>query len=393
MLGKTNLLFVAEDEPTDLSFNPQYILTSSSSNILKIEYINNLYFVFTSDDKVLYGSDINSLQTLKKDGSPFPATYIIYKNNAYYMITKESNTEKVVVYKTSNLTSFEEIVIRRENSEERYDSGSTITYCAGALLLTSDNRIAMLYSKTEDDRPRIRFILCDTFDSFDHVGNNFIEFNEYLECDCNKTYMLKDRIFSYYASNSIYLITLDGSLQKVNPFSNYAAGYFFYVSTYTTSSMSSSRKLAVYYSLNGVDYQAVQLDIPAYNVSTTKGVSFFEYDGNIVMLYPDENDGMSQKIVISTTPKGLADATKTAMPVSVDYGIQTKIGLYKDDYVYLGCTGGIIIKANLDYTNTTRPDITILKTLSAKQALVESKRYTDEKIAALEARVAALEGK
>lgn len=391
MLGKTNLLFVAEDEPTDLSFNPQYILTSSSSNILKIEFINNLFFVFTGDDKVLYGSDINSLQTLQKDGSPFPATYIIYKNNVYYMITKESNTEKVVVYKTSNLTSFEEIVIRRENSEERYSSGSTITYCAGALLLTSDNRIAMLYSKTEgDSQPRIRFILCDTFDSFDHVGNNFIEFNEYLSCSCNSTYMLKDRIFSYYSSNSIYLITLDGSLQKVNPFSNYAAGYFFYVSTYYTSNMSSSAKLEVYYSLNGVDYQAVRLDVGAYSINIKKDVSFFEYDGNIAMLYPENG---TQKIAISPTPKGLVDAVKTAIPVSVDYSIQTKISLYKDDYVYLGSTGGIIIKAKLDYTDTTRPDITVLKTLSAKQALEESKRYTDEKTAALEARILTLEEK
>lgn len=388
MLGKTNLLFVAEDEPTDLSFNPQYILTSSSGNILKIEYINNLFFVFANDNKVLYGSDINNLQTLKKDGSPFPATYIIYKNNAYYMITKEESNEKVVVYKTTNLTSFEEILIRSISSE--VDSDLTV-YNAGALLLTSDNRIAMLYSKVRENVPRMRFILTDSFDGFNHESNNFIEFNEYMGYDFYKTYMLKDRIFSYYSSNSLYLITLDGTLKNVTQFTNYAAGYFFYVSTYTTSNMSSSRKLVVYYSLNGVDYQAVQLDIPAYNTSTMKGVSFFEYDGNIAMLYPDENDEMKQKIAISPTPKGLVDAVKTAIPVSVDYSIQTKISLYKDDYVYLGSTGGIIIKAKLDYTDTARPDITVLKTLSAKQALVESKRYTDEKIAALEAKVKALE--
>lgn len=384
MLGKTNLLFVAEDEPTDLSFNPQYILTSSSGNILKIEYINNLFFVFANDNKVLYGSDINNLQTLKKDGSPFPATYIIYKNNAYYMITKEESNEKVVVYKTTNLTSFEEILIRSVSSEVNSD---LTVYNAGALLLTSDNKIAMLYSKVRENVPRIRFILTDSFDGFNHESNNFIEFNEYMGYDFYKTYMLKDRIFSYYSSNSLYLITLDGTLKNVTQFTNYAAGYFFYVSTYATSSMSYDTKLAVYYSLNGVDYQAVKLDVSAYNINV-KDVSFFEYDGNIAMLYPENG---TQKIAISPTPKGLVDAVKTAIPVSVDYSIQTKISLYKDDYVYLGSTGGIIIKAKLDYTDTTRPDITVLKTLSAKQALVESKRYTDEKIAALEARVKALE--
>lgn len=381
MLGKTNLLFVAEDEQLDLSFNPQYILTSSSSDILKIEYINNLFFVYTGDDKVLYGSDINSLQTLKKDGSPFPATYIIHKNNAYYMIVKEQSTEKVVVHKTTNLSTFEEITIRNASSE----TIGAVTLTAGALLLTSDNRIAMLYTIKTSNYTHTRLVIVDTLEGFSHGADNFIELNTYIEAGCDKTYMLKDRIVNMYSVNNTNIITLDGTVKSASPFTTYAAGYFFYTASYSDgSTMSSARKLAVYYSLNGVDYQAVHLDISTYSNNVLTDTKFFEYDGNIVMYYPD-------KIAITDTPKGLVEATKNAIPVEMDYKIKTVISLYKDEYVYLGCTGGIIVKAKLDYTDTTRPDITLLKTLSAKQALVESKRYTDEKIAALEARVKALE--
>ena len=120
MLGKTNLLFVAEDDPTDLSFNPQYILTSSGSNILKIEYINNLFFVFTSDEKVLYGSDIRSLKTLKNGSEAVPAKHIIYADDVYYMTNIESTTGKAVILKSPDLLSFEEITIKTGNSSYQY---------------------------------------------------------------------------------------------------------------------------------------------------------------------------------------------------------------------------------------------------------------------------------
>ncbi len=37
-------------------------------------------------------------------------------------------------------------------------------------------------------------------------------------------------------------------------------------------------------------------------------------------------------------------------------------------------------------------DVTLIKTLTAKEALAQAKTYTNEQVAALEARIAALEG-
>ena len=117
----------------------------------------------------------------------------------------------------------------------------------------------------------------------------------------------------------------------------------------------------------------------------------FEYDGNIALIYScTENESTVKKMIIASTPKGLVDATNNAIPVAIDYVIHSD--LYKEDYAYLGCTGGIIIKAKLEYSDSSlTPEVVVIKTLAAKEALAQSKRYTDEQVTVLEARVAALE--
>ena len=55
-----------------------------------------------------------------------------------------------------------------------------------------------------------------------------------------------------------------------------------------------------------------------------------------------------------------------------------------DGKTYLGTKNGIIYEYQLDYEGTMqRPDITIIKTLAAKQALAQSLEYTDRCIADL----------
>ena len=51
---------------------------------------------------------------------------------------------------------------------------------------------------------------------------------------------------------------------------------------------------------------------------------------------------------------------------------------------YIGFSGGGIIKLYLDQDGTAQlPDIQLVKTLAARQALVQAKQYTDEKVAEL----------
>lgn len=360
MLGKTNLLFVAEDEAAELAFKPEYILTSSSGSILKIEYINNLFFAFTGN-RVLYGSDINNLQILKKDGNPFPATYVIYKNNAYYMVIQEENTQKAVVYKTTNLTTFEEITIRTAESETK-TTAYTLSFRTAAILLTSGNRIAILYSKEEGGyNYESRFLLIDSLDNFNHEENTFISYSKKIGTNCNDTKIQKDRIFS-----TGLLITLDGYMRTVDGYQYFALDYFFKKTHYVSDSL--------YYSLNGVDYIHIPFD-KQINILNT-----FEHDGSIAMIYTyEEGDRAVQHFTTAATPKDLANAINSSIPVSIDYTMQQDASLYKDGYSYLGCSGGIIIKGQIDNAEVIRPDVVVVKGMAAKEALRQANDYTDEK--------------
>lgn len=238
-------------------------------------------------------------------------------------------------------------------------------------------------------------LIVDSLEGYDEDSASFVDCGKKLCINyktATTTKMIKDRIFTIIyggASNNTngYIYTLDGTgVSTSKLYTWFALDYFFYKNAAGTS----TGRDGLYYSFNGIDYTMLNFS----SVDTFKIYNVFEYDGAIAMIYTCiENSKTVQKLAIAMTPKELETAINSAIYVSIDYTMQNDSDLYKDDYAYLGCSGGIIIKANLDYTDTTRPDITLLKTLSAKQALVESKRYTDEKFAALEARVAALEAK
>lgn len=58
------------------------------------------------------------------------------------------------------------------------------------------------------------------------------------------------------------------------------------------------------------------------------------------------------------------------------------------EYTYLGGPDGIIVKCFLDMDGSyQRPEIALVKTLAAKEALAEANKYTDEKLAELKAYV------
>ena len=379
MLGKTNLLFVAEDEPTDLSFTPQYILTPASGSIIKLEMINNLIFAFTSDEKVYYGSDINNLQLMKKSDAFMPAKHIIYADGVYYMTNIESTKGKAIIYKTSDFSTYEELTLKTGNS--------SYTYPVHGLFLKSTGEIVVLIEEKISDNSTEKYLLIvETLTGYDEQNADFISIGKgqyiYQKNACYTT-MKKDRIFTEFykgTSSGTYgkIITLDGTVSTCDKYTHFASDYFFRFAD------NMSRK-TLYYSLNGIDYIYLNFTNAVENFDA---IELFEYDGNIALIY---NGNGGTKIALAATPSGLIEAISTAIPVKYDYTPHQNSNLYNDEYVYLGCTGGIIIKAKIDYSDITRPDISLLKTLSARQALTAANEYTERLFAELETRVEALE--
>lgn len=382
MLGRTNLLYVPANEATDFSFATDYILTQSSGNIIKIENCNGLFFVFTSDENVLYGSNINSLKTLKNGSGIFAAKHIIFADGVYYMTKIEKTVGKAVIYKSADLTSFEEITLKTGKSNYKYP--------VHGLYLNSAGEIVALIE--EDDGNEVCYehiLIIDSLTDYEEGSGISYKTSRYTKgiyyTKATSTTLKNDRIFTtvYVGSTSSttkdYMITLDGNMQELNKkYSFYANGYFYY---------SASNKL--YYSLNGIDYVALDFSNVAADFSAK---NVFEYDGYTALFYScTENGKTVSNLTVSLTPKGLIEATASAIPASLDYEMIEDSNVYNDEYVYIGCTGGVIVKAKIDELGATRPDISLLKTLSAKQALAEANEYTERLFAALEERVATLE--
>ena len=372
MLGRTNLLFVAGDNTSELAFTPDYILTSSSGNILKIEYINNLFFLFASDGAVLYGSDINSLQTLKNGNNAFEAKHIIFADGVYYMTKIEKTSGKAVIYKTADLISFEEITLKTGNS--------SYPYPVHGLFLNSKGEIVALIeeNKGSSDRCAKFLLIADTLTDYQEESANFIEvdtsiYTYYItNSTAAGTKLIKDRIFtatygSY--SNVDKMITLDGTMSTIEMYTFFAVDYFF--------KKQSNSPSGLYYSLNGVDY--ISLDFSK-DVTDFVAINVFEYDGAIALIYKcTENGETVSKLTTAATPKELIKATASAIPVTIDYSMQNDSNVYVDEYAYLGSTGGIVIKGKIDNAETERPDVVVIKGMAAKEALEQANDYTDEK--------------
>ena len=414
MLGKTNLLFVAEEETAELGFTQEIILTDTEKNFIKIEFVGNYYFAYTPSDEVWYGEDISNLKKIMKDGSVFKPTYIVYEDGYYYMTCLEERTQPIL-YRTNNFSDYSIVYIaEQETLSVNYyvsSAGNPITvkakYVPLAILPVNTGGFYFLYKVKAYTsnmeyysfiEERIAFI--ENLRSYEISAHKYSVFlkteykggtNLFPGYDTEKLTLydgrvnvrtscrvFKNRVFVETNNDKgikNIMIYSDGASTECEKPGFIAKDYLF---------LKKSSIVRLYYSLNGIDYLTSGIG----DVSSVK--SIFEYDGNMGIIYTTVSES-KQMFNVFANPKEFD--VNSAIPISTDYVIQENTCLYKDDYVYLGCTGGIIIKAKLDYTDTTRPDITVLKTLSAKQALVESKRYTEEKIAALEARILELEEK
>ena len=67
----TNAMFVSTEEAAPIQLIQETILTPSTSNIWKIEFVNGVCFAFLHDEKVLYGKDMGNW--CQKKGKPYPA--------------------------------------------------------------------------------------------------------------------------------------------------------------------------------------------------------------------------------------------------------------------------------------------------------------------------------
>ena len=384
MLGRTNLLSVPASESTELVFEQKFIVTTTSKDIIKLENINNVFFAYSMDESVLYGSDIENLKYLMKDGTNFKAKHTIFKDGFYYFASTERINGKAVVYKTEDFNSYTEITLKTGTSKNHY--------IVHGLFLRSNGEIVILVQESETDSNYVDLylLMLETLEGYSETGANFLEISgvskSIYSTSATATKMKKDRIYTSISSSSTtsastnYVITLDGtaaSQQAQSLYSYFACDYYFRFQT---------NKL--YYSINGIEYVAINYP----EMENLTCLAIFEYDGCIANVFSYTVDGEKiTKLAYSSTPKGLADAVADAVHVDFEYTFNGNASVYKDDYVYIGSTGGLIIKAKITASDAIAPEVVVLKALSAKEALSKAKAYTENLFSTLENRIKALE--
>lgn len=375
MLGKTNTMFVAADESASIQMVTEHILTPSASDIIKIEFLNDRYIAFLSDDKVLMGTDINSLSIVVKEGSPLLASHVIHMDSKYYFSSVARDSDAVTstnasVYVTQNFIDFQTIQI--------YEKANFI-----GLYKTGLEKAVIIISKklSGDTSENFYMSVLNSLEGYEESAAVFfrIQVKSIDGYYAKISRIIKEKIFVYTAATKSSLaiqviISLDGTVKEAEAqMMGYANGYFF--------SLTSQYQL--YYSVNGVDY--------GYLGNLPDAITNFfiaEYEDGAIGLFFKQSE--VQKFTIAETPAKLMEALSKAVDATIIGELRSCIN--KGMYTYIGCTGGTIIKTNIDYSGSGNiPDVTVIKTLSAKQALEKANQYTDVKMKELADRIAALE--
>lgn len=365
MLGKTNIIYVAKDQGSEMQFVTETFITQSSSDIEKIKYLNGLFFVFVAGGSVLYGEDINDLNFLRDNEKLISASNVVYFKGKYVFIDTNLayRAKNASYYVTEDLSVFNLYEIPQsaisKGSLRILDMAINYTGQLAFLVYVIDDNSSISYTY-------FRIWTCDVptdADSFEiQHGSKQFQGNYVIK----KNTFMRDRflVYCYFSSTEYcYCITMDGTMEEV-AVGNYPIGIvdnMAYISIDTNT----------YYSLNFKNY----IKVRSFPLTCCFPI------GGRIGLYNEGTLELASKVT------DFASEKSTTLEIS---GIDYEVLCYTvvDEYTYLGCKGGIVIQCLLDVEGIYQtPEIALVKTLSAKQALSQAMNYTDEKIAELKSYV------
>lgn len=372
MLGRTNALFVEDQEDASFELVQEPILTASASSVEKIEFFSGIYFAFLDDWKILYGSDMSDLSIMMRDNTPFLASHVIFADDSFYFVRAGESFSTRKICKTTDFLTFEDVDV--VGIEECIAFGIYMTRAGKIVILMADADMSLHICITDTLSESAQLNLIDT--SYQYKTNSST--SKYLKA----SKMISDKIIlKEYAGSStntyMLICSLDGTVKNThsNDLSKYAHGCFY---TATDS-------LTMYYSLNGIDFNRLGTVDGVTTGNLVNKFEVMELDDNAVGVII-HNTGNVDMFTIIETPTQPGNIFRNPKVISL-FG-SFSCYLYHDGFTYIGCTGGLILKTYVDYSGSSAaPNIKVLKTLSAKQALEDAKKYTDERFKILESMI------
>lgn len=356
MVGKTNLTFISKGDASSVQLIQKSYITDSNGIIWKMEIINGKIFAF-SDKNVMMGTSMENLEFLKKGQEYLRADHIIYKNGRYYLVEADVECE---IYTTEDFVEYGKVELGEEFTG-RKNVG---------IFLDSSDRVIFVCCSSEN----WWIYRCDAAEDLGNADVVAVDINDY-NYNKDHTYMRNNKIL-WNRNNNLYQVSLSGS-KKLKIRDNfyiysYAAGYFFYWRTVNgTSKMYRSRDV--------IGEETLCPNVRSSIIDNSPCV--IPVNGKICILY-SSTAGEGSLLNVSDDILSVGSSTNELLRCS-DY-ISVCSVLEYDGKTYVGTGNGIIYELALDYEGIIqRPDVAIIKTLAAKQALEQSLQYTDDCIAKL----------
>lgn len=360
MVGKTNLTFISKGDSSNVQLIQNSYVTDATGEIYKMEVINNRFFAFVGESdygkkNVMMGTDAGNMSFVRMDNELLEATHIIHIEGKYYIV--KSGSECTEIYET---TDFQEYVqINLSGIEGRW---------LGMFLDSRGKAILISYIYSDKTNKDFKVYVCDSLRDIANaqVGQGSVDVkNAYNTCLINNRIFFPDGRQVSLAGTTITPDENNGKWKR----HDYAGGYFFRMEN--TGYYNGSKKL-LYRSRD-----LVSITCYPYEIADTVSTYIIPISGAYGYLYA-ESGKRFLNIANDILQVGYSDNEK----IEIGEDILISSVLEDDGKTYLGTPNGVIYELQLDYEGTIqRPDVAIIKTMAAKQALAQSLQYTDECIA------------
>lgn len=392
MLGKTNIIYVTKDQNSEMQFVKEYIQTKSTSDFSDIKYYNGIFFALEYSSKgekvrILYGSDIEKLEYLKYNDAMleitnvqfFDGNYIFFDRDKEFEYDKNSATITLEYYAGSNLSQLEKKCLSYDLS----DTNETTVRC-GKIIdaeISSDNKLVFLilvYRGKWQTKENTNFwYVMNIRSDLNTVQEEIVTEEKYNKLGINSSIcFMRDRFYGLNYNTSAYsesyMLSLDGILTGVSDFVIPSA-ILNEIAYYIVDR-------AIYYSTNFTSKVLIRPK-PADNYSEPYPIGIFSIGGRIAFKYYVVYD--EYKLLLADSFNDIRD-NMTSLDVGnfCDYSVRGWVEV--GGCTYFAGPSGIIVKCLLDTEGSYQlPEVTLIKTLAARQALDQAKQYTDEKVAEL----------
>lgn len=381
MLGKTNIVYVAKDQGSEMQFVVEYIPSITSANIVDMKFYNGFLFAFTLYKNVLFGTDAGNMKFLNFNDDLLQATDVLFFNGEYiffdryarFPINTDNKEVSLKYYASKNLEDIEERTVKVDSVAITGIGYSCDQSLIAGMAIDGDNNLTILILSTKLPKDGI-------------LNNSVLAIPEVIFTNDIDTGTVKKKVtgkdISIYL-NKFYMYFMRNRYMIYSPGNTHSStNYYHSISIYDgmlgypkNEPVMVKDDIAyyiidskLYYSINFVDQKLLR-------GSKTDGI--FPV-GNRLAIYSDD------KIFLADTLQGISDNMAREIEVGeFDYGIGVAVEADEGN-TYMGCMNGIITKCFLDADGEYKiPEVQLVKTLAARQALSQAKDYTDGKVAEL----------